>query len=106
PLGTPFTSNFTTGGCPCSLFLPTLQPGLGGLTTAGAGGPGATSLELGVKVKVDSPRRLRGIRFYKDPQETGTHVGTIWSSDGRALGSVTFTNETASGWQEQSFANP
>ncbi|MFY9974212.1 MAG: DUF4082 domain-containing protein, partial [Chromatiaceae bacterium] len=36
----------------------------------------------------------------------GPHVGSLWSSGGTLLAQVTFTNETASGWQEASFASP
>ena len=47
-----------------------------------------------------------GIRFYKSAANTGTHVGNLWSSTGTLLASATFTNETASGWQQVNFANP
>ena len=42
---------------------------------------------------------ITAIRFYKGPGNTGTHLGSLWTSDGDRLGTVTFTNETASGWQ-------
>src|SRR6185436_19957829 len=43
---------------------------------------------------------------YKGIGDTGTHVGSLWSSDGTLLASANFTNETASGWQYVTFANP
>ena len=46
------------------------------------------------------------MRFYKSPGETGTHVGRIWTSGGTSLATVTFANETASGWQTQQLATP
>ncbi|WP_037973160.1 DUF4082 domain-containing protein, partial [Streptosporangium amethystogenes] len=46
------------------------------------------------------------IRFYKGPQNTGTHVGSLWTSSGQLLASATFTNETASGWQQVNFPTP
>jgi hypothetical protein len=46
------------------------------------------------------------VRFYKHTTNTGTHVGSLWSSTGNKLASATFTNETASGWQQVSFASP
>jgi hypothetical protein len=49
---------------------------------------------------------ISAIRYYKAASETGTHVGRIWSSNGTLLASVTFTNETASGWQQQTLATP
>ncbi len=35
-----------------------------------------------------------------------THVGHIWSAVGQLLATVTFTNESASGWQQQALATP
>ncbi|MBI1282551.1 MAG: DUF4082 domain-containing protein, partial [Anaerolineaceae bacterium] len=35
-----------------------------------------------------------------------THNGYLWTSTGTQLGAVTFTGETASGWQVASFASP
>ena len=46
------------------------------------------------------------LRFYKAPGETGTHVGNLWTSTGTKLASVTFTNETSSGWQTQFLSTP
>ena len=64
------------------------------------------SLELGVKFKADYNGTITGIRFYKSAANTGTHVGHLWSAAGASLASVTFTNETASGWQTATFASP
>lgn len=64
------------------------------------------SVELGVKFKSKYAGEVQGVRFYKGPQNTGTHVGNLWSSDGQKLASVTFKNETASGWQTASFEKP
>ena len=49
---------------------------------------------------------VTGIRFYKGAANTGTHVGSLWTSAGVRLASVTFQEETASGWQQASFATP
>jgi hypothetical protein len=64
------------------------------------------SAELGVKFKSDVAGFITGLRFYKSAANTGTHVGGLWSSTGGNLGTVTFTNETASGWQEADFTTP
>ncbi|ANY82242.1 hypothetical protein BB934_28320 (plasmid) [Microvirga ossetica] len=64
------------------------------------------SAELGMKFQATSAGTVSGIRFYKATNETGTHTGTLWTSTGTNLGSVTFANETASGWQTATFANP
>jgi hypothetical protein len=37
---------------------------------------------------------------------TGTHVGSLWSSTGTLLATGTFSGETASGWQELDFSSP
>jgi hypothetical protein len=49
---------------------------------------------------------VTGIRFYKGAGNTGTHVGSLWSSNGVLLGRVNFTGESATGWQQASFAEP
>ena len=49
---------------------------------------------------------ITGLRFYKASTNTGTHVGHLWSANGTLLGEVTFTNETASGWQTATFSQP
>src|SRR5581483_4660408 len=49
---------------------------------------------------------VTGVRFYKGPLNTGVHIGNLWSSAGTLLASATFTNETASGWQQVNFAAP
>lgn len=64
------------------------------------------SVELGVKFTASSSGVITGLRFYKGPQNTGTHVADLWSSNGTLLASATFSNETGSGWQQVNFASP
>lgn len=68
--------------------------------------PDNKPVELGVKFRSVVPGSVSGIRFYKGTGNTGTHIGNLWSSSGTKLASVTFTNETASGWQQANFATP
>ena len=49
---------------------------------------------------------ITGIRFYKASANTGTHVGTLWTSTGTPLATATFAGETASGWQKVTFSTP
>jgi hypothetical protein len=49
---------------------------------------------------------ITGARFYKASTNTGTHVGSVWSSTGTLLAQATFSGETASGWQSVSFSSP
>ena len=69
------------------------------------GGPDS-AVELGVKFRSEVAGTIKGIRFYKASLNTGTHVGNLWSSTGTLLGSIIFSNETASGWQQMLFATP
>jgi hypothetical protein len=104
-----YTWTFTTSACPCSLFNNAAPVNRDGNLDVANGRSGAPpySLELGVKVQVVDAAQLTAIRFYKDANETGTHVGRVWTVDGTQLGSVTFSGETAgAGWQEQALATP
>ncbi|MBE9189319.1 DUF4082 domain-containing protein [Gloeocapsopsis crepidinum LEGE 06123] len=62
--------------------------------------------ELGMKFQTTKAGQITAIRYWKSSSETGTHVGKIWSSTGSLLASVTFANETASGWQQQALSAP
>src|ERR1043166_6672414 len=84
--------------CPCSLWTTTTAPG--------PNGNEAAALEVGVKFKADSNGFITGLRFYKYSQNTGTHIGNLWSATGTLLGTVTFSGESASGWQQATFASP
>ena len=64
------------------------------------------AVELGVKFKSDVAGTITGIRFYKGTANTGVHVGNLWASNGTRLATVTFSNETPSGWQQALFATP
>jgi sulfur relay (sulfurtransferase) complex TusBCD TusD component (DsrE family) len=65
-----------------------------------------SAVELGVKFRSDIAGSIAGIRFYKATANTGTHLGHLWSSTGTKLATATFSGETASGWQQVSFATP
>ena len=79
---------------------------LGSATPAVADAGDAHSVELGVKFSSEVAGTVTGIRFYKSALNTGTHVGSVWSAGGQLLASATFTNETASGWQQVNFSTP
>jgi hypothetical protein len=71
--------------------------------------PAATysgAYELGVKFQSTVAGHITGLRYYRMAGESGTHIGHLWSATGTLLGSVIFTNETASGWQTAYFATP
>jgi fibronectin type 3 domain-containing protein len=64
------------------------------------------SYELGMKFRSARAGVINGVRYWKATGETGTHVGRIWSASGQLLASVTFSGESASGWQRQLFSVP
>ncbi len=65
------------------------------------------SYEVGVKFTASVAGEVTGVRFYKPTLMGGyIHVGHLWSSTGKLLATATFTNESASGWQQVSFSSP
>lgn len=85
--------------CPCTIFRATDVPA----NPSENDGQGIT---LGVKFRATQNGNISGIRFYKGAGSTGTHLGTLWSSDGTKLAEATFTNESGSGWQQVLFVSP
>jgi hypothetical protein len=65
-----------------------------------------SAVQVGVRFSTSVAGTVTGIRFYKGTQNTGTHVGYLWSSTGALLATVTFSGESASGWQSATFATP
>jgi methionine-rich copper-binding protein CopC len=86
-------------GCPCTIWAASATP-------ATPADPDTAAVEVGVKFRADVAGRVTGIRFYKGAGNTGTHVGHLWTASGTLVGTVTFTGETASGWQQATFATP
>src|SRR5262245_30825397 len=64
------------------------------------------SVELGLRFQSDLAGFINGVRFYKGPTNTGTHVGHLWAPDGTLLATATFASETATGWQQVLFDTP
>ena len=108
PLAADVTWSFTTDPAapPPPITAGTYNLWSGSATPTAASDPDPNSVELGVKFGSDVAGWITGIRFYKGPGNTGTHIGHLWTSNGTRLASATFTNETASGWQQVSFATP
>ncbi|MBZ6077735.1 DUF4082 domain-containing protein, partial [Microvirga puerhi] len=87
------------GSGPVSLFPASATPAILSSTDTG-------SVELGMKFQASTNGTVSGIKYYKGSGDTGTHTGKLWTSTGSLLGSVTFQNETASGWQTATFSSP
>jgi hypothetical protein len=102
PTNWTFTTASTTQpppGCPCTIWPSTAAP------TAGPDSD-AVSVELGTRFRSDVAGTVTGVRFYKQTGNTGTHVGRLWTATGTLLGTIAFSSETASGWQQANFATP
>jgi hypothetical protein len=106
PIASGGTWSFTTakppnppGVCPCSLFSDETTPTILEINDG-------TPLTLGTRFSSDVKGVVTGVRFYKSPGNTGAHVGSLWNQNGVELATGTFTNESASGWQQLNFATP
>jgi hypothetical protein len=98
---TPGSGSSVSVTCPCSLWGPNVTPPA---ASVDAGDP--TPVEVGMKFKSDTFGQITGVRFYKAAANSGTHVGSVWTTDGQRLAEATFTSETASGWQSVTFDTP
>ena len=66
----------------------------------------ASAVELGMAFTSAEAGRIRAIRYYKPAGSTGVHVGSLWGPSGQRLAQVTFTAESASGWQRAALSTP
>src|SRR5262249_42304424 len=94
-----FTTTATAPTCPCNIWGPQAS-------SAVVAASDSNAVEPGVKFRADQNGTISGVRFYKASTNTGTHTGSLWSSTGTLLATATFTNETASGWQQVNFTTP
>jgi WD40 repeat protein len=90
------TASPTCSQQPCSIWSNSTTP-------ANPSVDDPNAVELGVKFRSEVDGFITGIRFYKGSSNTGMHIGTLWSSSGQQLARATFSNETASGWQQVTF---
>jgi hypothetical protein len=100
------TWSFTTvstpqapGSCPCSFYDDSVVPGIQEIREG-------VPLTLGVRFSNTTPGSATGVRFYKSAGNTGTHTGTLFTASGQQLATVTFANESTSGWQTANFNQP
>ncbi|WP_244274868.1 DUF4082 domain-containing protein [Rathayibacter oskolensis] len=77
-----------------------------GATPATASVDDSSSVEVGMSFTVSAAGSATGIAFYRGSRNTGTHVGSLWDASGTRVAQVTFTGESASGWQSAAFASP
>ena len=98
-LATAVPLSATAAPAPQSLFPAAVSPAV--LTDSDT-----VAVQLGVKFTSAVGGQVTGVKFYKGPQNTGTHTGALWTSGGTKLATATFKNETASGWQTATFSTP
>ena len=96
-----YPPQFTTTAvvCPCSIWTPDQAP-------VHPSADDLNAVELGLRFRTSVAGFITGIRFYKGTSNVGPHVGNLWTNSGTLLGTVTFTDESASGWQEAVFGAP
>ncbi|MCW2638023.1 MAG: hypothetical protein JWP76_329 [Dactylosporangium sp.] len=93
---------FVAGGAQSSTFSLFAD----GDTPTTANWDDSTSNELGLKFSSDVSGVVTALRFYKGSNNTGTHTGSMWTSEGRLLATATFSGETGAGWQTVTFTPP
>lgn len=87
------------GICPCSIWSDLDLPLVANTLDA-------DSVQVGTKFTADVDGTVTAVKFYKGPLNVGSHTGSVWTSTGTLLGSVSFSNETAAGWQTAYFTTP
>jgi hypothetical protein len=65
----------------------------------------APGWQVGTRFIPDYDGRFVGFRFYKAPNETGSHTAKLYTTFGQLVATANFTNETPSGWQRVTFTN-
>lgn len=67
---------------------------------------GTEAWELGTRIVSDVSGQITAIRYFRLAENLGAHIGRVWASTGEKLAEAQFTDETASGWQEQALPMP
>jgi hypothetical protein len=98
-VGYPQTDPATHNTCPCTV--------LGGSgTPASISSSNAYAYELGTRFYSETAGNVTALKFYKVAGMASSHVANLWNSTGTKLATVTFTGETASGWQTATLSSP
>jgi hypothetical protein len=102
PMSSPFTWSFSTSAvaqCPCSIWQDAAPSGA-------VDAADTSPVTVGLRFQASSDGTITGVRFYKETDNTGSHIGSLWTASGTLLATGTFTGEKASGWQELDFSTP
>jgi Domain of unknown function (DUF4082) len=68
--------------------------------------PDDRAVELGVRVRFSRPGEISGIKFYRSSDNTGPHLGHVWTARGRRLAEVSFPESGPAGWQVAPLTRP
>jgi hypothetical protein len=102
-IGATQSVNLTVGPqvCPCVIFPSTAAP-------ANADSGDRSSVEVGTKFRTSTAGKITGVRFYQSPANTGSHVASLWTSNGILLGSTPASTATVTqpGWQTLNLTTP
>jgi len=80
------TWTFATGAaCPCTIFDPATEK------PAAQNAVQDRPVELGVRFKAAEDGYITALRFYKQANNVGSHVGHLWGPDGQLLTTVPFS---------------
>ena len=95
-----YASSFTTAGagaCPCSLLDTSSTPEM---TDSGD----SDAVTVGLRFTPTVNGFVKGLRYYRDVTNTGTHTGSLWGGPTNKLASVTFV-DGAAGWTTANFSS-
>src|SRR5215210_6901012 len=93
----PGVAGAQTPACPCTVF---------GVEAPFGDALADSPVEVGMKFRASEDGYVTALRFYKQPSNIGRHVGHLWTQSGQQLAEVEFTNESPSGWQEETLPIP
>lgn len=93
-------NTYALNNCPCNIFTSSQTPVSPAVVNDN------TPVTLGVRFIPNADGYITGVRFYKDVTMTDTHTGSLWDYGGNLLATGTYSGETASGWQDLTFASP
>lgn len=100
-LATPDTArDLSPYACPCSLWPSSVVP------TYTLSNDVVQPLELAVRFSSEVDGQIEGLRFFKVPEDSGVHTASLWTGSGALLATATYTNESASGWQQVMLPSP
>ena len=112
---TPYTATVTIDGAALDSWtfrtvrapvVGTVETLFGDTAPVAATASDGVPVEVGTAFQVSEAGTVTALRFYKVPENVGTHRATLWADDGRVLAQLDFVGETASGWQRVELPTP